>query len=181
MPWQWRSPYWLLSRQSHRRDRRQTFIPLAHDPGQRLECDFGHIHVDFPDGRRPVPVMVAAWAYSNYPFALAVPTERTEAILAGMVAGRKTGENRWVRAIYRAGTVTARNFAHVLHALWLEVTGFFFLFLAFVGVAAAVREYHRHVAGMAGSGKIYLAAAFAAVFAYFGVSSFWRTRRNDGK
>lgn len=69
-----------------RRDRRETFIPLARDPGQRLECDFGHIHVDFPDGRRPVPVMVAAWAYSNYPFALAVPTERTEAILAGMVA-----------------------------------------------------------------------------------------------
>jgi transposase len=70
----------------HRRDRRETFIPLAHDPGQRLECDFGHIHVDFPDGRRPVPVLVAAWAYSNYPFALALPTERTEAILAGMVA-----------------------------------------------------------------------------------------------
>src|ERR1700688_2697533 len=70
----------------HRRDRRETFIPLAHDPGQRLECDFGHIHVDFPDGRRLVPVMVAAWAYSNYPFAQAMPTERTEAILAGMVA-----------------------------------------------------------------------------------------------
>jgi len=69
-----------------RRDRRETFIPLAHDPGQRLECDFGHIHVDFPDGRRPVPVLIAAWAYSNYPFALALPTERTEAILAGLVA-----------------------------------------------------------------------------------------------
>lgn len=25
-----------------------TFIPLDHDPGQRVECDFGHIHVDFP-------------------------------------------------------------------------------------------------------------------------------------
>jgi transposase len=70
----------------HRRDRRETFIPLAHDPGQRLECDFGHIHVDLPDGRRLVPVLVAAWSYSNYPFALALPTERTEAILAGMVA-----------------------------------------------------------------------------------------------
>jgi transposase len=70
----------------HRRDRRETFIPLAHDAGQRLECDFGHIHVDFPDGRRLVPVMVAAWAYSNYAFAQAMPTERTEAILAGMVA-----------------------------------------------------------------------------------------------
>ena len=70
----------------HRRDHRETFIPLAHDPGQRLECDFGHIHVDFPDGRRLVPVLIAAWAYSNYAFALAMPTERTEAILAGMVA-----------------------------------------------------------------------------------------------
>jgi len=65
---------------------RETFIPLHHEPGQRLECDFGHIHVDFPEGRRLVPVMVAAWAYSNYAFAQAMPTERTEAILAGMVA-----------------------------------------------------------------------------------------------
>jgi transposase len=69
----------------HRRDRRETFIPLAHDPGQRLEADFGHIHVDFPDGRRLVPVLIAAWAYSNYGFALALPTERTEAILHGLV------------------------------------------------------------------------------------------------
>ena len=72
--------------QKRRRDHRETFIPLAHDPGQRLECDFGHIQVDFPEGRRPVPVLIAAWAYSNYPFAIALPTERTEAILAGLVA-----------------------------------------------------------------------------------------------
>jgi transposase len=71
---------------SQRRRCRETFIPLAHDPGQRLEADFGHIHVDFPDGRRLVPVLINAWAYSNYGFALALPTERTEAILAGMVA-----------------------------------------------------------------------------------------------
>jgi transposase len=71
--------------QRHRRDRRETFIPLAHDPGQRLEADFGHIHVDFPDGRRLVPVLVTVWAYSNYPFVLALPTERTEAILHGLV------------------------------------------------------------------------------------------------
>lgn len=64
---------------------RETFIPLAHDPGQRLECDFGHIHVDFPEGRRQVAVLIAVWAYSYCPFAVALPTERTEAILAGMV------------------------------------------------------------------------------------------------
>jgi hypothetical protein len=58
---------------------------LGHLPGQRLEADFGHIHVDFPDGRRLVPFLVTAWAYSNAPFVLALPFERTEAILEGMV------------------------------------------------------------------------------------------------
>jgi transposase len=69
----------------HRRRERETFIPLGHLPGRRLEADFGHIHVDFPDGRRLVPFLVAAWAYSNAPFVRALPFERTEAILEGMV------------------------------------------------------------------------------------------------
>ena len=69
----------------HRRSQRETFIPLGHLPGQRLEADFGHIHVDFPDGRRLVSFLVTTWAYSNYPFVLALPFERTEAILEGMV------------------------------------------------------------------------------------------------
>jgi hypothetical protein len=47
-----------------------------------MEADFGHIHVDFPDGRRPVPFLVAAWAYSNAPFVLALPFERTEGMVA---------------------------------------------------------------------------------------------------
>jgi transposase len=70
----------------HQRRHRETFIPLGHLPGNRLEADFGHIHVDFPDGRRLIPFLVATWAYSNAPFVLALPFERTEAILAGMVA-----------------------------------------------------------------------------------------------
>jgi transposase len=70
----------------HRSRQQETFIPLAHLPGQRLEADFGHIHVDFPEGRRLVPFLVTAWAYSNAPFVLALPFERTEAILEGMVS-----------------------------------------------------------------------------------------------
>ena len=70
----------------HRARDQETFIPLGHLPGQRLEADFGHIHVDFPDGRRLVPFLVTTWAYSNAPFVLALPFERTEAILEGMVA-----------------------------------------------------------------------------------------------
>lgn len=66
-------------------ERRETFIPLDHPPGHRAEADFGHIYVDFPDGRRQTPVLLVTWAYSNAPFALATPTERTEAILHGLV------------------------------------------------------------------------------------------------
>ena len=71
----------------HRSEKRETFIPLDHDCGQRLEADFGKIYVDFPDGRRQVSVLILVWSYSNAPFAIALPTERTEAILEGMVQG----------------------------------------------------------------------------------------------
>jgi len=97
------------------------------------------------------------------------------------VAGRKTGENRWVRAFYRAGTVTLRSVTRVLHVLWLEVTGLLFLTLAFVGAAAAIREYHRHVAGTASVAKTLLAASFALLFGYFAASSFWRSRKRSAK
>lgn len=70
----------------HRQRHEVTFIPLSHDPGQRLELDFGHIHADFPDGRRQVPVLIPTWSFSNFAFAISLPTERIEAILAGMVA-----------------------------------------------------------------------------------------------
>jgi transposase len=71
--------------QTQRRDRRETFIPLDHLPGHRAEADFGHIYADFPEGRRQVPVLVVTWSYSNCPFALTLPTERTEAVLHGLV------------------------------------------------------------------------------------------------
>jgi len=93
------------------------------------------------------------------------------------VAGRKTGGNRWVRAIYRAGRVTAASVSRVMHVLWLEVTGFLFLVLAAIGGGAAVREYHRYLAGTTTRGRVAVAAAFALLFLYFGVNSFWRTRR----
>jgi hypothetical protein len=69
----------------HRRlEKRETFIPLDHPPGRRCEADFGHIHGDFPDGRQLVPVLIVTWSYSNAPFAIALPTERTEAVLHGL-------------------------------------------------------------------------------------------------
>lgn len=70
-----------------------------------------------------------------------------------------------------------QSFSRVLHVLWLEVTGLFFLVLAFVGAAAATREYHRHTGGNGSVGKMLLAAMFALLFGYFGVNSFWRSRK----
>lgn len=70
----------------HRRRHQESFIPLGHLPGRRLEADFGHIHVDFPEGRKLVSFLVTAWAYSNAPFVMALPFERTEAVLEGLVA-----------------------------------------------------------------------------------------------
>lgn len=70
---------------SLRRRQREIFIPLTHKPGVRAEADFGHIYVDFPEGRRQVPVLIVNWSYSHFPFALAMPSERTESILLGLV------------------------------------------------------------------------------------------------
>ena len=93
------------------------------------------------------------------------------------VAGRKTGENRWIRAFYRAGDVTVRHTGRVARVLWLEVTGFMFLCLAVVGAAAGFREYHRYLRGETGFGKVAVAAVFTLMFLYFGINSFWRSRR----
>ena len=93
------------------------------------------------------------------------------------VAGRKTGQNRWVRALYRGGSATVASVGHVFHALWLEVTGFLFIVLGVIGGGAMAREYHRYVAGTTTRGRLILAAVFALVFLYFGVSSFWRSGR----
>lgn len=68
-----------------RRQERETFVPLEHRPGQRLECDFGHLHVDYPEGRRLVSVLVACWSFSQALFLMKLPHERTESVLHGLV------------------------------------------------------------------------------------------------
>jgi hypothetical protein len=93
------------------------------------------------------------------------------------IAGRRTGENRWIRAFYRAGSVTAQNTGRVVNVLWLEVTGFLFLALAIIGAGAGWRQYRHYMRGEAGFSKVAVAAAFALMFLYFGVNSFWKSRR----
>ena len=93
------------------------------------------------------------------------------------IAGRRSGQNRWVKAFYRAGDTTVRHTGRVARVLWLEVTGFLFLVLAIIGAGAAYREYRHYVRGEAGFGKIAVAAVFTLMFLYFGANSFWKARR----
>jgi hypothetical protein len=95
----------------------------------------------------------------------------------GRLSGRALGSNRFVRAGLSAATATARSFTRVLHILWLEVIGLFFLVFAVIGSIALVTEYRAHAAGRVGWNKVAAAACFTLLFAYFGISSFVRSRK----
>jgi hypothetical protein len=97
----------------------------------------------------------------------------------GRVSGRAVGSNRFVRAGYSAAQTTLRSFTRVFHVLWLEVTGLFFMAFAVVGTIALVAEYRAYAAGKVGWNKAVVAGCFTVVFAYFGISSFWRSRRRS--
>ena len=87
--------------------------------------------------------------------------------------------NRFATAAWKGLRVSATAVGRVLGILWLEVTGFVFLALSFIGAIALSREYARYEAGTAGVGKVILAVCFTLLFAWFGVSSFWRARRRS--
>jgi hypothetical protein len=94
----------------------------------------------------------------------------------GRVAARQAGQSRWLRAGWSATQITLRHFSRVLHLLWLQITGVFFLFFALAGGIACWREYLKWHAGAIGAGRMILAGCFAVVFLWFGLSSFWQAQ-----
>jgi hypothetical protein len=102
-----------------------------------------------------------------------------KAKIVAHVAGQQAGRSRTVNAIMGAVRTTARSFGHVLHLLWLEVTGVIFLMMALSFAGASVKEYGKYHAGQIGPGRFGIAVAFAIVFTWFGLSSFWRVRRKS--
>jgi len=87
--------------------------------------------------------------------------------------------NRRLNAAMSAVRATARSFAHILHLLWLEVTGTVFLAMAAFGGIAFIREYTKYTSGRATAGRLAIAVCFTLTFAWFGLSSFWRVRRKS--
>jgi hypothetical protein len=102
-----------------------------------------------------------------------VSTVRKLSIMA-RIAAQHAGRTRTVGAVLNGVRTTARHFGRVLHQLWLEVTGFVFLALAFIGAGAFFREYSRYQAGQTTAGRVLVAIIFTLTFAWFGASSFWR-------
>jgi hypothetical protein len=97
--------------------------------------------------------------------------------VAGQLFTEKAARSRVLSAVLQAVRTTARSFGHVLHLLWLEVTGAVFLAMSAMGGVALAREYVKYEAGRATAGRVLIAIAFTLTFAWFGVSSFWRVRR----
>ena len=89
------------------------------------------------------------------------------------------GRSRRMNAVMSAVRATARSFGHILHLLWLEVTGTVFLAMAGIGGIALTREYAKYTAGRATAGRLAIAVCFTLTFAWFGLSSFWRVRRKS--
>ena len=105
-----------------------------------------------------------------------VSTARKLGIVA-RIAGQQMKRSRTYAAVVSGARTTMSHFAGVAHQLWLEITGFVFLAFAGVGGVALIREYSAYHAGKSSSGHIAAAAGFTLMFAWFGVSSFWRIRR----
>jgi hypothetical protein len=99
--------------------------------------------------------------------------------IAGRVISQHAGRSRTFGAISKGARATASHFGRALGQLWLEVTGFVFLALAGIGVIAFFREYNKYQAGHATSSRAVLAVCFTGLFAWFGVSSFWRVRKKS--
>jgi hypothetical protein len=95
-------------------------------------------------------------------------------------AGRLSSDKALRKRVFRAGvsgvTATLDSVGRVLRKLWHEITGFLFICLAVVGGAEVWRKWETHE-----TQKLAVAAAFSAMFLYFGVSSFWRAKRSNRK
>ena len=96
--------------------------------------------------------------------------------IAARIAGQQVKQSRTYAAVLSGARATLGHLAGVLRQLWLEITGFVFLAFAGVGVVAEVREYSASHGHPRTFGHLALAAGFSIMFAWFGITSFWRAR-----
>jgi hypothetical protein len=107
-----------------------------------------------------------------------VSTWRKMGVVA-RVAGQQAGRSRTLNAVWGGVRATARSFGHVMHQLWLEVTGVIFLIMSLSFGGATWKEYGKYHAGQVGPGRLGITICFTVLFAWFGVTSFLRVRRKN--
>ncbi len=98
----------------------------------------------------------------------------------GMIAraaAQQAGRSRTLSATMKAGRAAASHWGRVLGQLWLEVTGFVFLSLGAIGAMSFFRELARYHTRESTMQRVVAALLFTVMFAWFGISSFWRVRR----
>jgi len=83
------------------------------------------------------------------------------------------------RLIYRFLAHVIPNVIRPLRALWNQLIGFIFLLLAAAGGGSAVMIVHRSKGGGEDTARIIVSFAFAAIMAYFSVTSFLRARKHS--
>ena len=97
--------------------------------------------------------------------------------IAARIAGQQVKRTRTYGAVLSGARATLSHFGAVVRQLWHEVTGFAFLAFAAAGGVAFFKEYSAFHAGRAAGSRVAAAAGFTLVFAWFGVTSFWRARK----
>jgi|SRR5581483_7323020 len=99
--------------------------------------------------------------------------------IAARIAVNQVGRTRTWGALRSSTRTTVAHTGKVLNQLWLEITGFTFLALAAFGALILIREYMKYHAGEASSKRVLIAICFTIMFAWFGLSSFWRVKKKS--
>lgn len=94
----------------------------------------------------------------------------------------KPGRNKKLLSAARAGLEGfAKPLQSALRSLFLEVSGVVFLCFSLTVAGAFLHEYHKYTMHQQGWERVALAGLVAAMFLYFGVTSFWRARRKRSR
>lgn len=110
--------------------------------------------------------------------AFVAAAQKTLASSAQRHAGTRYAKQKRVGSALLVGArSTLVSAGRVAHLFWLQTTGLFFLVFAFGFGAAALRMYRAWSVTHLEGAKVALVAAFAVLFAWFGVTSFWRASR----
>src|SRR5258705_8465531 len=94
--------------------------------------------------------------------------------IAARIAAQHAGRTRTVGAILKGARTTAAHFGRVLHQLWLEVTGFVFLALAFIGGGALFSGLALFPPAQNPPVRLAAAIFFYLTFSPFGAHFFFR-------